>query len=198
VTVRNASLRDCIQWAWGLREFQLDGPDWITQDRFDITAKSAAPVGPAELRAMLQALLVARFQLRMRHEVRSAPAYILTRGRGGAKLTPSTHDQQGMSKLPGGGLRLEFQRTSVAQLAAFLSTLAAVDRPVEDRSGLDGVYDFQLDLHEVAGPWGSEAERAAAPSLGTVLQEQLGLRVEGRRETIEVTVVDHAAHPTEN
>jgi hypothetical protein len=48
------------------------------------------------------------------------------------KLIVSEHDEEGMSRLPGGGLRLEFRRTSIVKLAEFLSTLAAVKRPAED------------------------------------------------------------------
>jgi len=94
-----------------------------------------------------------------------------------------------MSRLPGGGLRLEFRRTSIVKLAEFLSMLAAVERPVEDRPGLNDLYDFRLDLHEVTGPWISE--RHAAPSIATVIHEQLGLRLNGRKSGSEVFVVDH-------
>ena len=71
----------------------------------------------------------------------------------------------------------QFRRRPLAELAGFLSTLAAIDR-----SFRDGLYDFRLDLHEVSGPGSSEAERLAAPSNGTVVQEQLGLRLEDRVE----------------
>jgi uncharacterized protein (TIGR03435 family) len=103
-----------------------------------------------------------------------------------------------MRKLPGGGLRLEFRRTTVGQLADFLSELAVIDRPVQDRSGLTGVYDFPLDLHEVAGPWASDAERQAAPSMSTVLQEQLGLKFEARKDAVDVLAIDRIEHPSVN
>ena len=96
------------------------------------------------------------------------------------KLTVSKHDEEGMSRLPGGGLRLEFRRTSIVKLAEFLSTLAAVKRPAEDRTGLNDLYDFRRDLHEVTGPWISHPERHPAPSIATVIQEQLGLRLKRR------------------
>jgi uncharacterized protein (TIGR03435 family) len=197
VTARATNLLDCIQWAWRVREFQVVGPDWIRSERWDIAAKSDA--GAADgLRGMMRSLLEDRFGLRLHRERKEMPVYALTVGRRGSKLSASAQETAGMSKLPGGGLRLEFRRTTVGELASFLSTLAAVDRPVEDQSGLGGVYDFRLDLHEVAGPWESEAERAAAPSLGTVLEEQLGLRLEGRRSAVEVLVVDRVKRPSGN
>jgi len=124
--------------------------------------------------------------------------WALIPGRRGPKLASSSDERQAMLRLPGGGLRLEFRRTTVAELAGFLSTLAVVSRPVYDRSGLAGVYDFRLDLHEAAGPWETQAERLAAPSIITVVEEQLGLRLEGRREPVEVLVVERAARPPEN
>lgn len=198
VTVRQSSLRDCIQWAWSLREYQLTGPDWITFERYDITARTEAPANPDDLRAMMRSLLADRFQLRLRRENKEMPVYALVAGRAAPKLAASIHAEQAMLRAPGGGLRLEFRRTSVPELANFLSTLAAIDRPVVDQSGLDGVYDFRLDLHEVTGPWASDTERQAAPSITTVIQEQLGLRVEGRRQTIEIFAVDRVERPTEN
>jgi uncharacterized protein (TIGR03435 family) len=68
VTVRHSNLRDCIQWAWGLREYQLAGPDWITFERYDIAARAAAPASAEDLRAMMRSLLTDRFRLRQRRE----------------------------------------------------------------------------------------------------------------------------------
>lgn len=198
VTARQSNLRDCIQWAWSLREYQLMGPAWITSERYDISARTDAPTAPGNLRPMMRSLLTDRFRLRLRQESREMPVYALLAGRGASKLTASSRPEQAMSRLPGGGLRLEFRRTSLPELANFLSTLAAVDRPVIDQSGLDGVYDFRLDLHEVSGPWSSDAERLAAPSITTVIQEQLGLRFEGRRQSIEIFLVDRIERPSEN
>lgn len=67
------------------------------------------------------------------------------------KLTVWKHDEEKMSRLPGGGLRRSCRRTSIINLGEFLSTLDAVERPVEDRTGLNDLYDFRLDLHEVTG-----------------------------------------------
>jgi len=140
VTARGANLLDCIEWAWRVREFQVAGPDWIRSERWDIAAKVGAPTDSRELRGMMRSLLEDRFGLRLHREKKEMPVYALTVGRRGPKLRASAQESSGMSKLPGGGLRLEFRRTTVAELANFLSTLAAV----EDRSGLDGVYGCVL------------------------------------------------------
>ena len=59
-------------------------------------------------------------------------------------------------------------------------------------------YDFRLDLHEVTGPWASDAKRQAAPSVTTVIQEQLELRLEGRRQAIEIHAIDRIERSSEN
>jgi len=198
VTARSSTFRDCIEWAYGLRSYQLTGPDWIDSERFDVVGRTAVPVTRDQQRAMLRRLVAERFGLQAHWEQRQLPVWALTVAKQVKTLQPSKFDAASMSKLPGGGLRLEFHRTSMADLAGFLSSLAAIDRPVRDASGLAGVYDFKLDLHEVAGPWGSEAERLAAPSMSTVLREQLGLRLESRKDAVEVLVVDRVERPTPN
>jgi uncharacterized protein (TIGR03435 family) len=64
---------------------------------------------------------------------------------------------------------------------------------VLDRSGLAGLYSFELDLNEAAKP-GTEDR----PSVSTVLQEQLGLKLEARRSPVEVLVIDRVERPSGN
>ena len=62
VTARNVSLKECIQWAYGVEIFQISGPE--PQESYDIRAKSEAPVPVGTLREMFQDLLLKRFNLR--------------------------------------------------------------------------------------------------------------------------------------
>src|ERR1700730_3670235 len=55
LTMRNVTLRSCISWAYNVQDFQVVGA--LGADRFDITAKAAAPATVPELRAMLGTLL---------------------------------------------------------------------------------------------------------------------------------------------
>jgi uncharacterized protein (TIGR03435 family) len=181
-----------------VREYEVAGPEWIQSERFDIDAKTSRPVSIEDQRRMVQELLADRFHFRFHHETRLMPIFALVAVKSGPKLHEAVAETREMLKLPGGGLRLEFHRTSIAQLADFLSTLAALDRPVRDRSGLSGVYDFKLDLHEVAGPWASEAERLAAPSMTTVLQEQLGLKFQAVKDGVDVLAIDQVERPSAN
>ena len=199
LTLRAHTLRDCIQWAWSIKEYQLVGPAWIDSERYDISATSSGPQPPDRLRLMLQTLLIERFRLVLHQERRELPVYALVPSRTGTRLRATQSETSNVAQLPGPGLRLSFQRASAARLADFLSTLAAVARPVVDSTGLDGLYDFNLDLRAAAGPWSSEAERQTAPTVSTVLEEQLGLKLESRKQPIDVWVVDNAnRHPTVN
>jgi len=70
-------------------------------------------------------------------------------------------------------------------------------RPVIDRTGLAGAFDFKLEWT----PDAAQADAApvdAGPSLFTALQEQLGLKLESTKAPAEVIVIDHVERPSEN
>jgi len=187
------TLRDCIAWAWNVRNFQITGPASLDGEKYEIDARTGAAATPDQVRLMLRSLLEERFHLALHRESKDVPVYALAAGRKGLKLRPAASEESGWSKLPGGGLRLSFRRSTVAQLAEFLSTLIFVDRPVVDASGLTAAYDFALDLREVA-----DSTDVSRPSLGTLVEEQLGLKLEARQAPLAVLVVDRVERPTEN
>ena len=93
-------------------------------------------------------------------------------------------------------------------LAEIIPTLAdLVARPVLDKTGLTGLYDFTLKYApegRVAGPLGppppgtpAPAVDPDAPSLFTALQEQLGLKLESTRGPVDVFVIDRVERPTD-
>jgi uncharacterized protein (TIGR03435 family) len=187
ITMHNYPLRDCIEWAWNVRPFQVEGPAWLDDERFEIGARTAGPTATEQLRLMLRSLLQERFRLALHRDSKDVAVYALVPAKGGVKLREAADGESGWSKI-GPGLRLSFKRSTVAQLAEYLSMLVFVDRPVVDASALTAAYDFTLDLREVA----DRSVDAPAPSIGTLLQEQLGLRLETRKAPVEILVVDHA------
>jgi uncharacterized protein (TIGR03435 family) len=87
---------------------------------------------------------------------------------------------------------------------AWVMQRAALDRPVVDKTGLSGRYDFDLeftpDESQFGGVFGKLAstDDSAKPSLFTAIQQQLGLRLEPAKGPIEALVIDHVERPSEN
>jgi uncharacterized protein (TIGR03435 family) len=71
-----------------------------------------------------------------------------------------------------------------------------VGRPVVNRTGLGGEFDFDLSYTPDLSVRAPDA--ATAPGLTTAMQEQLGLKLEAGRGPVEVLVIDRALMPTEN
>ena len=75
---------------------------------------------------------------------------------------------------------------------------AFTGRPVTDRTGLTGAFDF--DLEWTSGPIapapGAAPSPDDGPSIFTALQEQLGLRLEFGRGLFDVVVIDAVSRPT--
>jgi uncharacterized protein (TIGR03435 family) len=169
--------------AYKLRTYELIGPGWLSEGRFDIVAKVRSGVSRDEQMIMLQNLLSERFELRTHQETKETPAYVLTVTRSGIRLSESRPPQQGAAsesrplaqgfpKSPDGYpiLPLGMEATAgrngelvmaihreltMDALAARLSS--ALGRPVVNETGLDGKYD--ISLH-----WRAAPARARAPS----------------------------------
>lgn len=81
-----ASLADLLPYAFDVKSFQVSGPAWMAQSRWNIQAKLPAGAPESQAPAMLQALLVDRFKLAFHHENREQPVYELTVGKEGPKM----------------------------------------------------------------------------------------------------------------
>ena len=192
VSMRNLGLNVLVMTAWDLGPGQFSGPGWMGSERYDVEARTSPNASQADLRLMLQALLIDRFQMATHHETKESSSYALVVAKGGAKLHATTGDQRSAvifappSRLLGNG-------STMQGLALALSVSRSVGGRVADETGLAGVYDFTLTY----GP--EQAGVDAGPSIFTALQEQLGLRLETRKSTVDVLVVDRAERaPTEN
>jgi bla regulator protein blaR1 len=235
-TAQNVPLRLFISAAYGtpqpLPPFQvLGGPDWLDKDRFDIVAKAAGdpapgPNGPPPIMfQMMQTLLADRFKLKVHRETRDQPIYalVLANGKSGAKLRASPMDCQALmnaarngapsppgSNPPFCGLRASPGRVqaSGSSVTMFANSLSRnVNRPIQDRTGLQGDFDFELEWTPDQMPAGRDGAPSPGalpppptdgPSLFTALQEQLGLKLESTRGSVDVLVIDSVERPTEN
>ena len=180
-----------------------------------------APARKQQLRRMLQTLLAERFKLVLHKEQRELPIYALVVAPNGPKFSVSQSELKCPQERPedpwfarfgpscgvvsGGptsglkGLNIEMTKL-VERLDQF------GDRRIVDQTGIKGRFDFQLP------PWNRSAQfieppedgpsrdrvDSGSPSIFTVLQDKLGLRLVATRGATEVFVIDHIEGPTPN
>ena len=203
LTMHNVSLRSALQWAYRMKEYQVSGPTWIGDERFDISAKAADAAGEDQLRAMLQNLLADRFKIALHREKKDLPFYALLVAKNGPKLAAGKADGKG--NIQPKGMGLEAQNTSLSEVADILTLVATRMNlpPVVDMTGLKGRFDFTVDATDLLQSLGA-GNAAPDPSaimvgVSEILQEQLGLRAELRKTLTDVLIVDRAEKlPTEN
>jgi uncharacterized protein (TIGR03435 family) len=82
----NMSLKWLLVTAYGVNDFQIEGPGWMETERFEIDATMSAETTKEQLREMLRNLLVQRFKIAMHRETKDAPAYTLVVGKNGLKI----------------------------------------------------------------------------------------------------------------
>jgi uncharacterized protein (TIGR03435 family) len=180
----------------------------MDDDKYDVLAQPDAEGQPSDrqLRTMMQKLLAERFKLAFHVEKRELAVYTLTisdKDKAAAKLTPSAGDPNG---LPGLGFsRPGALRSTNAKISdlAFVLQSVVMDRPVLDQTGLTARYDFPFtwtpDQSQFGGRVGNPPDDPnAPPGIFTAIQEQLGLRLESTRAPVDVTVIDHVEHPSQD
>lgn len=183
------------------------GPSWIESDHYDILALTPGETQPSrdQQMAMLRTLLADRFKLAFHHEPKVFSIYALEIAKGGSKLKPSTApatDQPALiSTVYPQRILMPARNASMADFVSVLQR-AILDRPVVDKTGLVGRYDFDLewapDESQFGGDVGAAPSDAPILPFFTALEHQLGLRLEATRGPIETIVVDHAEHPSDN
>ena len=207
---RNSSLADLIGFAYEVQAKQIvSGPDWLDKDRYDIAAVPDQEGAPnvQQLRLMVQKLLASRFNLKFHHDQRELSAYVLTVGKNGQKLTPTQlkGSLPGMGMRPGPtGLTMVMANARLADFTGFLQMLV-LDRPVVDRTGITGRFDYNVtftpDDSEFNGhpPKLPQTETSdSAPNLFAAIQEQLGLKLDAQKTSVDVIAIDHVDKPSAN
>jgi len=222
VTMTNVTVRRMIINAYALQDEQLaGGPGWVRSEHFDIVANSeAANLSPMDRWMMVRALLADRFKLKMHTEPREQPVFALVLGRRDGQLGEHLKKSNADCKPPaaprttpidlsvpnqcgvimGGPGRMNFRGVTMEVIAAQLSS--RVGRSVVDRTGLAGRFDLDVEFSPqalTADGADAPADRPAdsGPSIYTAIQEQLGLKLESQKISIDVTVIDSVERPTE-
>jgi uncharacterized protein (TIGR03435 family) len=251
----NVPLRTLMMLAWGIRDYQIiDGPGWLTTDRFSVNAKAETNAPRDQVLLMLRALLVERFNLKFRADKRELPTYVLVlpgkewkpsehmkpctprpvtvtpalaaaaAAAGvtlpanavvqGAPAAPSAQKPQATPAtpaLPQCGTALSSVSTGLnltgttATLASLLGSLSGLGL-VHDRTGLTGTYQFRLDSSVIDGRLSAAVPTAgdsllpnvsAGGSITSAIQD-LGLKLERRKEPVDVLVIESVSHPDED
>jgi uncharacterized protein (TIGR03435 family) len=198
------------------------GPSWIYSDHYTIKAKAADLASEKTMEGpMLQALLEDRFKLKVHRETRTVPVYTLTVAKGGPRLQPADQSCIPPSTYPspplapgkrycldvvggrnGPNTTLKADASTLDYVCKLLGLM--LDRPVIDKTGLPGKYRVYLEFAvDQSTPGALEftappSDELPAPSIFTVVQQQLGLKLEPTKGPREYIVIDHVERPSEN
>jgi uncharacterized protein (TIGR03435 family) len=240
MTANGVRLWWLFRTAYDMPMSQIVGmPAWVNDTRYLIearldpdTAAALAKLSPDQLRIarqqMLRAMMADRFALKFHTETRELPAYFMTIAKNGPKLQEAKPDYTGKITLIDvngkratdyvavAGSALVGQAASMTSLAAYLSQWALGfagenARPVIDRTGLTGRYDFEVPFSIqmtvlIAPPADAPAGTAGTPmdvstgglSLFKAMEESLGLKMESGKGPVPVFVIDHVEKPSAN
>jgi uncharacterized protein (TIGR03435 family) len=203
LTMRGYDLSRCLRWAYEMQPVQIEGPDWLREDRFDIVAKAPAAADEARLRLMLRRLLAERFGLKLHRETRILPTYEIVLAKDGPRLHDSSgkdaskllvSERTGYPNFSKDKTGLIAQGVTIREVAGQLSE--PLQRPVVDKTGLTERYDLRIDTTgyllngEIADP---------LSLIFTAFQRQLGLKIVAGKDPVDFLVIDAASRtPTDN
>jgi uncharacterized protein (TIGR03435 family) len=196
-----AHTEDLIMEAFGVSGYQIlylpawaHSRDGLVYD-IDAKAKGDAIPTPEQLQLMLQSLMADRFHLKTHWETKpkfSVNALVVDKG--GPKFNEFNKDDPPRGKAP------TFAGTTLFALARFLTP--NLDFPVVDRTGLaDKLYDFDIDKlvnYRAIDRDDQTDPNEAQDYLRSAVQHQLGLRLEPRKESMQMLVIDHIDEPSKN
>jgi uncharacterized protein (TIGR03435 family) len=205
---KNYTLKLLIAAAYDLNPRTISGgPGWIESDHYDILAVTPGEVRPThdQQMSMLRRLLNDRFSLTFHREEKVFSIYALEVLKNGPKLKESAAAPDDppalISTVYPQRILLPAKNATMGEFASLLQR-AIVDRPVVDRTGLSGRYDFDLewvpDETQFGGAFPPAPPDAQAAPLFSAIQEQLGLKLEATKGPVSALVVDKADRPTPN
>jgi uncharacterized protein (TIGR03435 family) len=218
-----------------MKDIQASLPQWAFTERFDIQARAPSK-NPTldEIRAMLRSLLRDRFKLGAHYETREGPVLALVRQRSdrlghSLQLHPADSDCSArppyspakagasfpvvcggilpMTPTSVGNVKRGARDVTMELVASNLGTMGNLDRPVLDRTGLNGTFDFALEWAPELPAVLSASSRpdlvdprpdVLGPSFVEALRDQLGLKLESAKGEVRVLLIDHIEHPSAN
>jgi uncharacterized protein (TIGR03435 family) len=218
VVLKGDPLKPILVEAFKVSKDQIAGPSWLDEDCFEIFGKMPEGATRDQLPAMLQALLAERFKLAAHKEDRPSQVYALVVDKNGPKFKESASSSSFMGAHPGA---MMFR--AGPSISGFKGSMTMADLarrlsgkgygPVQDFTGLKGKYDIDLSwapdrafepmeqfaAANVAAHPNADLPPAPTADLFAAIRESLGLRLERRKEPVEVLVIDHIERiPTGN
>lgn len=212
--VRNYTANGLIAAAFDLNPRAISGgPAWSGSDRYEIMAVAPGDQRPTydEQMAMLRKLMAERFNLAFHREKKEFSIYEITVAKGGPKFMASSSPFDEASNVTStlypaasGGIDHALMPAHNVTMQEFASLLqrAILDRPVVDKTGLSGRYDFDLEWTPDDSQFGGQLPTGVPdtdrPGLFIAVQQQLGLRIEATRGPVEALVIDRLDRPSAN
>jgi uncharacterized protein (TIGR03435 family) len=202
--------KSLIANAYGLPEDRIaGGPRWLDTDKFVVEGKATGPLPPWPesndmVSQMLQSMLENRFRFRGHREDRETSVYDLVIANGGMKIQPSASAASPLFSVDREKGVIRSRGVTIQYLANNL--LSVLGRPVIDKTGLSGNYEYTMMFSPIprpasaydSGVSGTEAESSDRRSIFSVLQDQLGLRLEAVHGTVQIMAVDSIGKPGDN
>ena len=207
----NHAVKTLVAAAYDLAPEAISGgPSWVDSDRWEILAKTPGDVRPTPVQqmSMLRQLLSDRFGLSFHRQPKEFAIFALTVAPGGPKLKDTAISADATPEGPPlvafvlspTVVRLPAKYLSMPEFASLLQR-SPLDRPVFDRTGLTGRYDFDLEFAPDESLWGGllpRPENSDKPGLIRAMQDQLGLNLESTRGPVDTIVIDRVDRPTPN
>lgn len=189
------TLQYLIEWSYGIQPSQHSAsPAWMGTDRYEVVAKAEGNATDSEMKLMVQTLLEERFKLKLHREQKSVSAYVVSVGKTPAKLTPAKDGEAHAIRIvPQTGPDQKVQSFHVTGTRYSLSQLFDVfarqlEMVIVDKTGLDGEYDFTLEL----SPDDTRPNPLDAGILLSAMREQLGLTLQSQKMPVDFLVIDNA------
>ncbi len=215
VILKRRPITSLIAMAYGLRQADLSGPGWISDQRFEIVATIPKDFTAESANEMMKSLLEDRFGLRCHWGKKQETVYTLLIAKSGPKLqryypsdgsggdsaeagaAPSATSALHQAPSPGstapGTVPWNHKKAAtMADVARILSS--RLGERVIDKTGIEGRYDVTISGFP---PGSRQVEDGTGPSILDAVK-QLGLRLERSKESVDILVIDNVRMPTEN
>lgn len=192
------TLKSLIMAAYDVWTYQVSGePEWADSVIYTVTAKTEGETAPTQdqARPMLQALLADRFQLKLHHEGREMPVYHLVAAKkniGLKQAGPNETFSWKLSQAEGNMLRSKATKEPIGDFVKLVGVSA--DRPVLNKLDLKGDIDYDILIYTQDAKNNDDLNRAILDAV----KDQLGLKLEPARDSVDVLVVDTAEKASEN